>query len=215
MTPPTEALVAAWPAPPGVRALQTLRDSPLPALPSEPCWLDQVHGTTVVRPTAGESGLTADAAVTTDRGVVLAIRTADCVPVLLCARDDSVVGAAHAGWRGLAAGVLEATVVAMGHEPAAIIAWLGAHISQPAFEVGPEVRDAFVDADAAAVAAFRAGRGDRWHADLGLLVRQRLARAGVDAVFSADRCTVAEPALFYSYRRARESGRMASLIWRN
>ncbi len=208
-------LAAMWPAPPGVHALQTLRDAELPELPSGPCWLEQVHGATVVTPAAGEAGLVADAAVTTERGVVLAIRTADCVPVLFCARDGGVIGAAHAGWRGLAAGVLEATVAAMARERGAVFAWLGAHISQPAFEVGPEVRAAFVDADDAAAAAFRVGRDDRWHADLALLVRQRLAHAGVDQVFEAGRCTVAEPALFYSYRRARESGRMAALIWRN
>ncbi|MEX0900987.1 MAG: peptidoglycan editing factor PgeF [Gammaproteobacteria bacterium] len=207
--------MAAWPAPPGVHALQTTRDGACPALPSEPCWLEQVHGVTVVAPVAGQAGLIADAAVTTERGVVLAVRTADCVPVLLCARDGSVVGAAHAGWRGLAAGVLEATVAAMSRKPGAIIAWFGAHISQSAFEVGPEVRQAFVDVDTRAAAAFRRGRDDRWYADLSLLARQRLARVGVDEVFGAGLCTVAEPALFYSYRRARENGRMASLIWRN
>lgn len=195
--------------------MQTTRDGALPALPSSPCWLEQVHGTDVVRPRVGEAGLIADAAVTAERGIVLAIRTADCVPVLFSTRDGSVIAAAHAGWRGLAAGVLEATIAAMAREPDTIIAWLGAHISQPAFEVGPEVRDAFVGAEPAAATAFREGVGDRWHADLGLLARQRLARAGVDAVFDADRCTVREPGLFYSYRRARETGRMASLIWRN
>lgn len=213
--PPPDALIAAWPAPAGVHALQTTRGGALPRLPSAPCWLEQVHGATVVRPAAGEAGLVADAAVTTERGVVLAIRTADCVPVLFCARDGGVLGAAHAGWRGLAAGVLEATITAMACEPGAVIAWLGAHISQPAFEVGPEVREAFVNADEEAAAAFRPGRDDRWHADLALLARQRLAGAGVNVVFGAGRCTVAEPAMFYSYRRARESGRMASLIWRN
>jgi polyphenol oxidase len=212
---PPDALHPDWPASPGVRALQTTRDSGLPDLPSAPCWLEQVHGTTVVSPVAGQAGLVADAAVTATPGIVLAVRTADCVPVLLCSRDGRVVGAAHAGWRGLAAGVLEATVEAMACEPDEILAWLGAHIRQSVFEVGPEVRAAFVGVDDRAAAAFHRGRDDRWHADLALLARQRLAATGVDAVFDSGRCTVAEPMLFYSYRRARENGRMASLIWRN
>ena len=212
---PADWLSPAWPAPAGVRALQTTRADRMPPLPATPCWLEQVHGADVVAPRAGEQGLVGDAAVTRERGTVLAVRTADCLPVLLCRRDGGAVGVAHAGWRGLAAGVLEATVAAMPGEPGELLAWFGAHITQPAFEVGPEVRDAFVAHDADAGAAFERGRGDRWQADLAALARRRLARVGVTAVYAAGRCTVAEPAAFYSYRRARETGRMASLIWRN
>ena len=187
-------------------------------LPSPPVWLRQVHGIAVHRAGAGgpaDGEPEADAAVTDLPGVVLAILTADCLPVLFCRRDGGAVGVAHAGWRGLAAGVLEATVAAMPGEPGELLGGFGAHITQPAFEFGPEVRDAFVAQDAGASAAFERGRGDRWHADLAALARRRLARAGVTAVYAAGRCTVAEPAAFYSYRRARETGRMATLIWRN
>lgn len=210
---PADAYRPAWPAPAQVSAYQTTRGASLPALPAPPCWLEQVHGAEVVRPRAGEAGRRADAAVTTERGVVLAVKTADCAPVLFCDRAGTVVAVAHAGWRGLAAGVVENTVAAMAREPQDLIAWIGPHIGQDAFEVGPEVRDAFVAVDAAATSAFRAGAGDRWHADLGALVRQRLARAGVGETYADGRCTHADPTMFFSYRRARETGRMASLIW--
>ena len=210
---PPEAFRPDWAAPAGVASFQTVRDAPLPATPTPPCWLTQVHGTRVVHPRAGEAGLEADAAVTRERGTALVIRTADCAPVLICDRGARVVAAAHAGWRGLAAGVLENTIAEMAHDPADLVAWVGPHIGQDAFEVGPEVRDAFVAVDADSAAAFRPGAGDRWHADLGRLVRLRLEQAGVGSVVADGRCTFTDSASFHSYRRARETGRMASLIW--
>lgn len=209
-----------WPAPPSVAAFQTVRATgPLDALesalglPSAPCWLEQVHGTEVVEPQAGQAGLVADAAVTREAGVVLAVRTADCLPVILCDREGSVVAVAHAGWRGLAAGVLEATVVATATDPGRMVAWFGPSIGAAAFEVGPEVRAAFLAHDVRAVEAFTAGRGDRWHGDLEALARQRLRSAGVTSIHGGGRCTVSDPVRFHSYRRDGGTGRMATLAW--
>jgi YfiH family protein len=186
------------------------------ALPGAPHWLEQVHGVEVVRfqgpPEPGQR-LRADAAVTDAPGVVLAILSADCLPVLLAARDGSEVGAAHAGWRGLAAGVLEATVAAMHTPPAGLLAWLGPAAGPAAYEVGEEVRAAFVDADSAADAAFHGTRPGHWHADLYALARRRLASVGVTAVSGGTRCTLSEPQAFFSHRRDGRSGRMATLAW--
>jgi YfiH family protein len=160
----------------------------------------------------------ADAAVTRTPGQVCAIQVADCMPVLFAARDGLAVGAAHAGWRGLAAGVLEATVQALGEEPYGVapdrlIAWMGPAIGPRHFEVGDEVRAAFLTAGAAAAAAFtRNGRG-RWQCDLYALARLRLAAAGVHQVHGGGWCTHADPARFFSYRRDGQCGRLAALIW--
>ena len=184
-------------------------------LPGPPCWLEQVHGTRVViEPPAGQPA-TADAAVTRLAGRVLAILTADCLPVLLCSRDGDVVGAAHAGWRGLAHGILERTVAAMGTPPRHLLAWLGPAIGPEAFEVGPEVRAAFTAVDAGSDAFFRPADGDRFYADLAGLARHRLCAAGLDAgaVYAAEQCTFSQPERFFSYRRDGACGRMASVIW--
>jgi YfiH family protein len=146
-------------------------------------------------------------------GVSCAVLTADCLPVLFSAVDGSAVGAAHAGWRGLAGGVLEATLAAMAIPPTRLQAWFGAAIGPAAFEVGPEVRAVFVDDDAALAGCFLRGTGDRWHADLYALARARLRRAGVTAIYGGDRCTYSDPAAYFSYRREARCGRMASLIW--
>ena len=189
-----------------------------PFLPSPVVWLDQVHGTVVVDVdrAATRSGEIprADAAVTRTTDRVLAVRVADCLPVLLSDRDGSVVAIAHAGWRGLAAGVLENTVAAMACDPTRVVAWLGPAIGQTAFEVGEDVRAAFVSADALATQAFVAGRAGKWHADLALLARQRLARARVSDVSTDGRCTASEPERFLSFRRDRTAERMAAFIWR-
>jgi len=186
------------------------------ALPREPAWLQQVHGTTVVDAAAvGAEPPLADASQTTAAGVVCAVLTADCLPVLLCADDGRWIGAAHAGWRGLCAGVLEAVVARAGVPPQRLLAWLGAAIGPAHFEVGPEVRDAFVRAQPQAEAAFRAGRDDRWYADLYALARLRLQRIGVQRIHGGGLCTYADAGRFYSYRRAPASGRMATLIWRD
>jgi YfiH family protein len=255
-----EAFKPQWPAPPRVAARQTLRGggcSPAPwaslnlgdhvgdapervaanrarlraLLPSEPRWLRQVHGVNVVDAAASQDAPEADAAFTRQPGTVCAVMTADCLPVLFCDRAGSIVAAAHAGWRGLAAGVLEATVAAMATPPDQLLAWLGPAIGPRHFEVGGEVRAAFIERDPAAAAAFqpsetavkvlrplperrqKAGESaDKWLANLYTLARQRLAAIGVSAIFGGEYCTVGEER-FFSYRRDGVTGRMATLIW--
>lgn len=184
-------------------------------LPAEPLWLSQVHGTTVVEAAAiwGEAPVQADAIVARRRHDVCAIMTADCLPVLLADTAGSVVGAAHAGWRGLCGGVIEATVARMAVPPAQVMAYLGPAIGPAAFEVGSEVRAAFLRHDPAAASAFRPGAGDRWLADIYQLARQRLQAMGVAQVHGGGDCTVTDARRFFSYRRDGETGRMASLIW--
>ena len=207
-------------------------------LPAEPCWLQQVHGTAVadtdtVARTDSDTNPeqwappVADAAIT--RGEqVLAILTADCLPVVFAVPrrgaapgEPVLLGAAHAGWRGLVAGVLEATLarlVAAGGDLAGTVAWMGPAIGPTAFEVGDEVRAAFVAADSVATAAFARNERGRWQANLFLLARQRLARAGVPTVLGGGVCTVSDAVRWYSYRRdARphaDTGRLATLVWR-
>ncbi len=176
-------------------------------------WLQQVHGTRVV--SGDEPDLQADAAVARDGAHACIVMTADCLPVLFCSRQGNCVGAAHAGWRGLADGVLEATVNVLPAAPGELMAWLGPAIGPDAFEVGPEVRARFVSEDAAAAAAFRPspGKPEHWLADLYQLARQRLQRIGVRAVYGGGFCTYTDAARFYSYRRDSVTGRMASVIW--
>jgi polyphenol oxidase len=191
---------------------QLSRDAQLPGLP---CWLRQVHGTRVLRfdDDSVVSEPEADAAVTSTPGVVLAILTADCLPVLFCADDGSEVGAAHAGWRGLSGGVLENTLAAMRTPPARVLAWLGPAAGPQAYEIGVEVREAFVARDAAAASAFVPTRPGHWRVDLFVLARQRLQAAGVARVYGGGACTISEPQRFFSHRRDGRSGRMATLIW--
>ena len=182
------------------------------ALPAEPAWLEQVHGTRVAvlpKPAIGA----ADAAVTSRPGQVCAVLVADCLPVFLASRGGDRVGIAHAGWRGLAAGVVEATIAALECAARDLVAWLGPSIGPAEFEVGDEVREAFVACDAGAGAAFRQRRTGRWLADLPELARRRLRAAGVEAVTGGDHCTVTDAARFYSYRRDGTTGRMAALAW--
>lgn len=185
------------------------------ALPAEPRWLRQVHGTAVVAAHEAWAETQADASWTDRPGVVCAVLTADCLPVLLASDDGRVVAAAHAGWRGLAAGVLEATLAALPVAPSALSAWLGAAIGPRAFEVGPEVREAFLRVQPRSADAFRPGIGDRWHCDLFALARERLARAGVERVHGGGVCTHDTPDRYYSFRRDARCGRMATLIWRD
>ncbi|MCO6414248.1 MAG: peptidoglycan editing factor PgeF [Thiogranum sp.] len=182
-------------------------------LPQTPLWLNQVHGNRVVDAAAVAPGAEGDASYSSEAGVVCAVLTADCLPVLFCDRRGSRVAAAHAGWRGLAAGVLEATVAALDTAPGELMAWLGPAIGPRHFEVGDEVRHVFIDQQSAAHAAFTAGPDGRWMADLYRLARLRLQAAGVDAVYGGRFCTYAERDRFYSYRRDGVTGRMASLIW--
>ncbi|MCG5515304.1 MULTISPECIES: peptidoglycan editing factor PgeF [unclassified Ectothiorhodospira] len=184
-------------------------------LPNEPAWLHQVHGFQVVeaREVNPDKPPKADATITRIPGVVCAVLTADCLPVLFCDRVGGQVAAAHAGWRGLVAGVLEATVEAFDCPPMDVIAWLGPCIGPQAFEVGSEVRQAFIDDDPGADAAFVPSPQGRWLADLHRLARRRLHDCGVTQIASIEACTHSDPERFYSYRRDGETGRMASLIW--
>jgi polyphenol oxidase len=187
-------------------------------LPREPVWLEQLHGTRVVDADqallmdAAPPPPRGDAAISRQAGTVLAVLVADCLPVLFAACDGSAVAVAHAGWRGLAGGVLEATVAALaGHGP--LQAWLGPAISSLHFEVGPEVRECFTAHDPGAAAAFSANSRGRWQCDLRALAQARLAASGVRSVHGDTGCTYAEPQRFYSYRRDGTTGRMAALIW--
>jgi polyphenol oxidase len=182
-------------------------------LPAEPAWLRQVHGTQVVELPMAAPAAEADAAWTRRAGIVCAILTADCLPVLLCDEDAHVVAAAHAGWRGLAAGVLEATVAALPVAPSRLLAWLGPAIGPAAFEVGAEVRDAFERHSPLAAAAFAPAAEGKYRADLYALARLRLRQAGVARIFGGGRCTLSEPQHFFSHRREPSGGRMASMIW--
>jgi purine-nucleoside/S-methyl-5'-thioadenosine phosphorylase / adenosine deaminase len=240
-----------WPAPPGIRAVVTLRqggvsqppfdtlnvgtrcgDAPEAVtenrrrirealrLPSEPCWLTQVHGADVVSlggslDPGGQAAAPpcADAAVTRAPGRVCAIQVADCMPVLFAARDGVAVGASHAGWRGLAAGVLQATVRALAVEPSELLAWMGPAIGPQHFEVGDDVRTALLAVDAGVAPAFTPNSRGRWQCDLYAVARRQLEAAGVREVHGGGWCTFADPARFFSYRRDGRCGRMAALLW--
>lgn len=235
-----------WPAPERVRALMTTRhggvsegpwasmnlgshvgDSPIAVarnrailravVPSEPRWLDQVHGTAVwdaASTDAGGAPPRADASFAREAGAVCVVMTADCLPVLFCDDEGSVVAAAHAGWRGLAAGILDATIARMGVSSGRIMAWMGPAIGPEAFEVGGEVRERFIAADANAERAFHPAPSDgKWYADLFELARQRLRSIGVERVFGGDVCTHSDPSRWFSYRRDGVTGRLASLVW--
>ncbi len=235
-------LMADWPAPPRVRAVVTTRqgghsqgvfagfnvgdhvgDAPETVAAHrtllsqhwgiQPLWLTQVHGVQVAQWGQDAQGIEADAALSRMPGGACAIMTADCLPVLFCDRQGTVVAGAHAGWRGLHAGVLEATVAAMAVPAADILAWLGPAIGPSTFEVGAEVRAAFVGHDPQAASAFQAHGADKWLCDLYLLARQRLAALGVHSVYGGGLCTYQDHERFYSYRRDGQTGRIASLIW--
>lgn len=183
-------------------------------LPQEPKWLQQVHGATVVEADGVEVTPPADASIARRPGTVCAIMVADCVPVLLTDRTGALVAAAHAGWRGLSSGVLENTVHGMGTAPEELLAYLGPGIGPQAFEVGADVRDAFLARDARAASAFVPHRPGKWLADIYALARQALAGAGVTRVYGSELCTVSDSRRFFSYRRDKTTGRMAALIWR-
>jgi YfiH family protein len=238
---------ADWPAPPGVRAVATTRaggvsagryatlnlgdhvgDEPAAVAANrarlraalgvaEPLWLRQVHGVRVASAEDFTPGAEADAIDASTPGAVCAVLTADCLPVAFCDETGCHVGMAHAGWRGLAAGVLEATVAAFrvrGIPPGRLLAWIGPGIGPAAYEVGADVRAAFLAADPGAVAGFQANARDRWQLDLPLLARRRLAAAGVTRVWGGHLCTHADPGRFFSHRRDGRCGRQATLVWR-
>ncbi|PWC09258.1 peptidoglycan editing factor PgeF [Brenneria roseae subsp. americana] len=194
-----------------MRNRQALMDEA--ALPSTPHWLEQVHGTQVIRiDDAPPISVCGDAAYTNHKGQICAVMTADCLPVLFCSAAGNEVAAAHAGWRGLCGGVLEETLASFQAEPSQIMAWLGPAIGPDAFEVGSEVREAFIQHDAMAISAFRP-HGEKFFADIYQLARLRLHASGVTQIFGGNFCTVSESRNFFSYRRDGVTGRMASLIW--
>lgn len=183
------------------------------ALSREPLWLNQVHGTAVVEAISHEAPPTADASFSRSPGEACAVLTADCLPVLFCDRDGTCVAAAHAGWRGLAGGVLNSALRAMGVAPDRVLTWLGPAIEQDAFEVGAEVREQFLAVSADNASAFKENARGRWQADLYDLARRELARLGVGQVFGgAFRC-YADRDRFYSFRRDGTTGRMATIVW--
>lgn len=182
-------------------------------LPAEPHWLRQVHGCEVATAESSPAGCAADAVCARSPGRVCAVLTADCLPLLLCDRQGERVCAVHAGWRGLAAGVIERGVASLGRDPAELLAWLGPAIGPRAFEVGEEVRQTFLEQDARAANAFLDHRAGHWLADIYTLARLRLTQLGVGYVGGGDYCTVSDAERFYSYRRDGATGRMASLIW--
>jgi hypothetical protein len=253
-------IIPDWPAPANVRALQTTRDGGVSvgtyatfnlgdhvgddpvdvarnrallraALPSDPVWLKQVHGNFVADADRTVGVPDADASVARKACVICAVMTADCLPLLLCDEAGTVVAAAHAGWRGLAGGVVDATVKAMNVAPERLLVWLGPAIGPAVFEVGEEVRQAFMAHDPEAAKAFVPATAfhaqnsqlltphsspltnNKWLADIYLLARQRLALLGVKRVYGGGLCTYADAERFYSYRRDQATGRMASLIW--
>lgn len=238
----TDLIFPDWPVPANVKALQTTRlggisaapydslnlgghvgDDGLkvaanrqllsPYVPTEPLWLNQVHGITVVNAAATSCLPDADASFARVNGAVCVTMTADCLPVLLCDEAGTVVAAVHAGWRGLCDGVIEAAVAAMQTPSQNLMAWLGPAIGPDAFEVGTEVRSAFMSHDQAAELAFRPIAGDKWLGDIYLLAKQRLYKLGVERIYGGGLCTYADENRFFSFRRDGATGRMASMIW--
>ncbi|SFU64761.1 conserved hypothetical protein [Nitrosomonas eutropha] len=197
-------------------AVQLNRNQLRQYLPDHPRWLTQVHGSRAIWVDSDSEALEGDAAMSRYPGVVCAVLVADCLPVLLCDMAGSVVGVAHAGWRGLAKGIIESTVQALrefSHSDQ-IIAWFGPAISSQHFEVGDEVRTIFTEYDFQAARAFFPGKEKgKWYADLSDLARQRLSHAGVSQIYGGNLCTYSNPEKFYSYRRDRKTGRMAGLLW--
>lgn len=236
-----EFILPDWPAPAHVKALQTTRvggvstgqyaslnlgdhvkDNPLhvahnrqslsPFLPTEPVWLQQVHGIRVIDASTSSCLEAADSSFATRKEVVCVTMTADCLPLLLCDEAGTAVAAIHAGWRSLCDGVIEATVRAMPVEAESLMVWLGPAIGPDAFEVGSEVREQFMAQHAQAETAFRP-HGEKWLGDLYTIARQRLNRLGIHQIYGGGRCTYNEPDTFFSFRRDGDTGRMATMIW--
>lgn len=234
----TDCFTPDWPAPANVKSLQTTRLGGMSAapyssfnlgdhvgddikavvanrqqLPSPAAWLKQTHSTIVVDASAVTTPIEADASFSRTANVVSVVMTADCLPVLFCDQQGTVVAAAHAGWRGLCDGVLEATVKAMDVKAEHIMAWMGPAIGPQAFEVGDDVRNEFIRHDAAAAAAFAAQSNGKWLGDIYLLARQRLNQLGITQIYGGTECTFSDSERYFSYRRDGVTGRMASLIW--
>ena len=234
-------IIPDWPSPANVKAIQTTRlggysvaphgslnlglhvqDDGLAVaknrkllsdyLPSEPVWLNQVHGVEVIDATKSLCVQDADASFSKNKNVVCVTMTADCLPVLLCNQQGTAVASIHAGWRSLCDGVIEATIKMMGVEPEELMAWLGPAIGPDAFEVGSEVREAFIAQDAQADQAFKA-YGDKWLGDLYGIAKQRLNKQGLNKIYGGGECTYSNPSRYFSFRRDGLTGRMATMIW--
>lgn len=234
-------IVPDWPAPPNVCAIQTTRVGGISAepfdslnigdhvgdnslhvaqnrqllasyVPTEPVWMNQVHGVRVLDAAKSSCIESADAAFTKQSNVVCVTMTADCLPVLICNGEGTAVAAVHAGWRSLCDGVIKATVTAMSEESSQLMAWLGPAIGPEAFEVGAEVRNQFIQKDAQAESAFKV-HGDRYLGDLYMIAKQRLNQLGVTQIYGGGLCTYADKSRFFSFRRDGATGRMATLIW--
>lgn len=207
-------IAADWTVPDHIVAGTTLRTHAESAVPLDgvPCWLQQVHDSSVIEASHYNVPPKADGCIRGDDGLICVVRTADCLPVLLCAADGSEFAVAHAGWRGLAAGVIENTVAKLAVRPDDLLVWLGPAISQPSFEVGDEVRAAFMSHDSQADDCFDRNARGRWQADLYGLARQRLVAAGVTRISGGGFCTFLDAARFYSYRRNPKCGRMVSFV---
>lgn len=182
-------------------------------LPSEPLWLQQVHGTDVVNAADANIGATADGAWTNKRDIVLAVLTADCMPIFICDKAGTKIALLHAGWRGLLTGVIESSVAALRTPGNQLMAYLGPGIGAEVYEVGLDVYEAFLKHNPAAATAFCSSREDHWLANMYLLARQRLQSLGIEDITGGEHCTYLEGDRFYSYRRDRQTGRMASLVW--
>ncbi len=237
-----ETIVPDWPAPARVRSLATTRSGGFSTgahasfnlgmncgdaaetvarnrallrqmIPAEPAWMKQVHGSRVIEADCDPAPAEADAAVAHAPQRVCVVLSADCLPVLLCERSGAAVGAAHAGWRGLAAGVIEQAVSALQCPPQRVLAWLGPAIGPRVYEVGEEVREALLRFDANAAAAFAPCHPGKYLADLYALARQRLIAVGVTSIHGGGWCTYSDPVRFFSYRRDGVTGRMANLVW--
>jgi YfiH family protein len=234
-------IIPDWPSPANVKAIQTTRlggysvapygslnlglhvqDDVLAVaknrqllsdyLPSEPVWLNQVHGVEVIDATKSMCVQDADASFSKNKNVVCVTMTADCLPVLLCNQQGTAVASIHAGWRSLCDGVIEATIKMMGVEPEELMTWLGPAIGPDALEVGSEVREAFIAQDAQADQAFKA-YGDKWLGDLCGIAKQRLNKQGLNKIYGGGECTYSDPSRYFSFRRDGLTGRMATMIW--
>ena len=237
----SEFIIPDWPAPANVKAIQTTRIGGFSVapydslnlgshvkdndfnvvknrqllrqyLPAEPVWLNQVHGIDVIDASKSLDLQDADSSFSKDKNVVCVTMTADCLPILLCNKQGTAVAAIHAGWRSLCDGVIESTIQSMQVEPLSLMAWLGPAIGPEAFEVGDEVRAAFMAKDTQAGQAFKAS-GDKWLGDLYMLAKQRLNKQGIVGIYGGNQCTYTEPSQYFSYRRDGVTGRMATMIW--
>jgi YfiH family protein len=236
-----EFIIPNWPAPTNVKAIQTTRlggysvapygslnlglhvhddDSAVAKnrqllsgyLPSEPVWLNQVHGIEAVDAAKSLCVQDADASFSKNKNVVCVTMTADCLPVLLCNKQGTAVASIHAGWRSLCDGVIEATIKAIGEEPKNLMAWLGPAIGPHAFEVGAEVREAFIAKDPQAEQAFKSA-SDKWLGDLYVIAKQRLNKLGVIEIYGGGECTYSDSSQYFSFRRDGVTGRMATMVW--